>query len=218
MKDFYSGKFTAGTVGSWINQSFSKQGFVDEDLVYFTHAAEPWACARTACLVHRCGAPAPFTALHVFNDFVSRLDNTEKLNKLKPDDLVVDDVERAAAWQRQCDDMIKHPNHYLTKESTDWCYRHEAYCKVSQDLPDALAQTNDPRIALERLADFQEVFMYQGGTTCVDFAGYGKREGAGGDSSTAYNSFCLHVNLGDPLWVLVEIAGLKDVSYYQFRF
>ena len=62
-----------------------------------------------------------------------------------------------------------------------------------------------------------EVMMITGGTECVDFAGYGGREGEGGKSRRAFNAFIGDIFANQPLWVMTEISGTKDLVYYTSR-
>jgi hypothetical protein len=64
----------------------------------------------------------------------------------------------------------------------------------------------------------REVMLVAGGTECVDFANYGHTEGVGGGSMEAYNSFVLDIDVHRPLWIMVEISGLKDLVFWRERF
>ena len=229
-RDFYSGKFTAGSVDAYLNRKFIKEGLATDDVMYCTHAADSDGVARTACLAHRHPQSELPTAFHVFGKFDDdRLSCKDELDALKPDldnpNLPPDEV--VAKWRQHGITMLENPSKHLSCDATSWCYRHGKACSVHQSVSDALHEASqdykgDNRVAAavakrKAIHKKKEIMLVSGGTTCTDFAKYGSRSGEAGKSTEALNSFCLDLCRWNPVMFFVEIAGLKDLEYYRSR-
>ena len=59
-----------------------------------------------------------------------------------------------------------------------------------------------------------EILVNIAGTSCTDFAGYGKREGTAGKTMQAFMLWCLDVLVVRPMFIFTEIAG-ADLAYYE---
>ena len=59
-----------------------------------------------------------------------------------------------------------------------------------------------------------EILVNDAGTSCTDFAGYGKREGVAGKTMQAFMVWCLDILVVRPMFISTEIAG-ADLSLYE---
>ena len=59
-----------------------------------------------------------------------------------------------------------------------------------------------------------EILVNVAGTSCTDFAGYGKREGVAGKTMQAFMVWCLDILVVRPMFIFTEIAG-ADLSLYE---
>ena len=65
-----------------------------------------------------------------------------------------------------------------------------------------------------KLSTPAEIIVNIAGTSCTDFAGYGKREGLGGKTMQAFMGWCLDISVVRPMLIFAEIAG-ADLSLYE---